>query len=68
MAKSPEAVLQKTRREALELFRLKARPALEAVPSEYVSWLTSKLKTSLMFAFAPRLTLPTVPRLKVLIR
>lgn len=31
MAKSPEAVLQKTRREALELFRLKARPALEAV-------------------------------------
>ena len=31
MAKSPEAALQKTRREALELFRLKARPALEAV-------------------------------------
>jgi hypothetical protein len=31
MAKSPEAVLQKTRREALELFRLKARPTLEAV-------------------------------------
>lgn len=33
MAKSPspDAALQKTRREALELFRLKARPALEAV-------------------------------------
>ena len=41
------------------------RPALEALPSEYLKPVTSNWKTSLMFSFVFRSTLPaTVAKLK----